>query len=157
MVGVKEEEIGVKAISLWEPWAAAMALGWKKNETRHWATSYRGPLLIHAAKKIIPWPSIEIQALFDGIAFQPSDLHLGAILCKVSLTGCNKIFIHNRPKGVERSLGDYTPGRYMWGTTDLQTFKPISFRGSQGFFNVPDEILIEQQGCEIAEKQLNMF
>jgi hypothetical protein len=67
----------MKAISLWQPWASAIALGWKKNETRHWSTDYRGPLLIHAAKKIVPWPSIEIQNLFDGIAPRPSDLPLG--------------------------------------------------------------------------------
>jgi len=50
----------IKAISLWQPWASAMALGFKKNETRHWATKYRGPLLIHAAQKIINWPSMDI-------------------------------------------------------------------------------------------------
>uniref|UniRef100_A0A6M3J354 ASCH domain-containing protein n=1 Tax=viral metagenome TaxID=1070528 RepID=A0A6M3J354_9ZZZZ len=36
----------MKAISLWQPWASAMALGWKKIETRSWGTSYRGPPLI---------------------------------------------------------------------------------------------------------------
>ena len=97
----------MKAISLWQPWASAMALGMKKIETRHWPTCYRGPLLIHAAKKIIQWPSIDIQSLFDGIAFQPSDLPRGVLLCRVDLVDCKMIFLHNRPEGIERILGNY--------------------------------------------------
>jgi hypothetical protein len=42
----------IKAISLWQPWASLMAAGVKLHETRHWWTSYRGPLAIHAAKRI---------------------------------------------------------------------------------------------------------
>lgn len=131
----------MKAISLWQPWASAMALGWKRNETRHWRTSYRGPLLIHAAKKIIGWPSMEIQSLFDGTAFQPSDLPLGVLLCRVDLIDCKEIFLNNRPSGIERILGDYTPGRFMWITENLKIFNPILFRGSQGFFDVPEKLL----------------
>jgi len=48
----------MKAISLWEPWATAIAIGAKKIETRSWATSYRGPLAIHAAKLASHAPGI---------------------------------------------------------------------------------------------------
>lgn len=47
----------MKAISLWQPWAWLCVAtdehgrAEKENETRSWPTSYRGPLLIHAAKK----------------------------------------------------------------------------------------------------------
>jgi hypothetical protein len=44
----------VKAITLTQPWASLVALGAKKIETRSWATSYRGPLMIHAAKGLGP-------------------------------------------------------------------------------------------------------
>jgi len=143
----------MKAASLYQPYASAMALGWKKNETRPWGTSYRGPLLIHAAKKITQWPSMEIQTLFDGIASQPSDLPLGALLCKVDLVDCKKIWINNLPGRIERILGNYTYGRfidrYMWITESLKTFDPIPFRGRQRIFEVPDEILPD----EIFEEQ----
>lgn len=129
----------MKAITLWQPWASLMALGQKKIETRSWKTSYRGPLLIHAAKKVIGWPSIIIQDVFDGIAFQPSDLPRGSILCKVDLVDCRKIFLHNRPSYPERALGDYTPGRYMWITQNVNVFENhIPLRGRQGIFNVPE-------------------
>ena len=40
----------MKAITLWQPWASLVALGEKRFETRSWATKYRGPIAIHAAK-----------------------------------------------------------------------------------------------------------
>ncbi len=128
----------MKALSLWQPWASAMALGFKKIETRSWSTKYRGPLLIHAAKKVIQWPNVHIQAMFEDIAFQPDDLPLGQIICRVNLIDCKRILIHNRPyEEMERALGDYTPGRYMWTTNNLQIFPSFPFRGKQGLFDVP--------------------
>ena len=118
-----------------------MVLGWKKNETRHWAARHRGPLLIHAAKKVVGWPSIDMQIAFEGVAFQPSDLPLGALVCQVEMVDCQVIRMHNRPEGLERIMGDYTLGRYMWMTENLKTFDPILFRGRQGFFNVPAKVI----------------
>jgi hypothetical protein len=43
----------MKALSLWQPWASAIAVGAKRVETRSWATAYRGPLAIHAAKRLV--------------------------------------------------------------------------------------------------------
>jgi hypothetical protein len=41
----------MKCISLWQPFASAVALGIKKIETRSWMTYYSGPIAIHAAQK----------------------------------------------------------------------------------------------------------
>jgi len=136
----------MKAISLWEPWATMMALNFKNNETRHWYTSYRGPLLIHAAKKVL---SKKHQAgldeaclTFSGFSPFAYPLNYGHIVCKVDLMFCEKITPNNVPVNeIEQVLGDYTPGRYMWITNNLLKFeKPIPWKGSQGFFEVPDEI-----------------
>ncbi len=40
----------MKAITIWQPWSSLLACGAKGFETRSWATSYRGPIAIHAAK-----------------------------------------------------------------------------------------------------------
>lgn len=40
----------MKALSLTQPWASLIAIGAKCVETRSWASSYRGPIAIHAAK-----------------------------------------------------------------------------------------------------------
>jgi hypothetical protein len=44
----------MKAITIWQPWASLKACGAKEFETRSWATSYRGPIAIHAAAKKPP-------------------------------------------------------------------------------------------------------
>jgi hypothetical protein len=44
----------VKALTLHQPWATAIAEGIKTIETRSWSTSYRGPLAIHAGSKMAP-------------------------------------------------------------------------------------------------------
>ena len=41
----------MKAITIWQPWASLLASGRKRYETRSWATTYRGPIAIHAAKR----------------------------------------------------------------------------------------------------------
>ena len=40
----------MKAITLKEPWASLVVNGYKTYEFRSWKTSYRGKILIHAAK-----------------------------------------------------------------------------------------------------------
>lgn len=45
----------IKAITLHQPWATLIALGFKTFETRSWATLAVGdPLAIHAGKKNFP-------------------------------------------------------------------------------------------------------
>lgn len=44
----------MKALTIWQPWASLLACGGKRFETRSWATSYRGPIAIHAATIKIP-------------------------------------------------------------------------------------------------------
>lgn len=44
----------MKALTLTQPWASLIAFGAKTVETRSWATSYRGPLAIHAAANLTP-------------------------------------------------------------------------------------------------------
>lgn len=44
----------MRALTLTQPWATLVAIGAKHIETRSWATSYRGPLAIHAGKGLAP-------------------------------------------------------------------------------------------------------
>ena len=132
----------MKAISLWQPWASAITLGLKKNETRSWSTSYRGPLLIHAAKrKMIMLPALLF--LIKSLGMNPSNLPYGKLLCKVNLIDCQQIGDDNCPfpDSVEYQLGNYDHGRWMWITDNMKNFYPIPFQGKQGFFEVPDEIV----------------
>ena len=42
----------LKAITIHQPWADAILLGLKHYETRSWHTAYRGPIAIHASKRV---------------------------------------------------------------------------------------------------------
>ena len=41
----------MKALSIQQPWAWMILYGTKRVENRTWATSFRGPFLIHAGLK----------------------------------------------------------------------------------------------------------
>lgn len=90
----------MKAISLWQPWATLIALGAKTIETRSWQTSYRGPIAIHAAKRLtgrrgevleLGEYSIERDAaglLLRGPIAHPYRLPLGAVVATATLVDC---------------------------------------------------------------------
>jgi len=141
----------MKAISLWQPYSSLMAMGLKKIETRSWSTKYRGPLLIHAAMRKPRLYEQRYIAIvlnkFGRVDFPIGYLHYGAILCKVDLIDCKKMTWGNIPHHteLEYNLGNYDYGRFMWITNNLKTFaNPIPWKGSQGFFNVPEEIIYER-------------
>jgi hypothetical protein len=132
----------MRAISLWQPWASAIPLGLKHFETRLWSTEYRGPLIIHAAKGIN-----RVQRFFWRseltLGRLPARLPLGGLVAIVDLVSCRptdevKLYV----TAIERLYGDYSPGRFAWGFENIRPIvDPIPWRGAQGFFNVPDEVL----------------
>src|ERR1700744_4583034 len=83
----------MKALSLWQPHAQAIALGLKPWETRDWPTRYRGPLAIHAAKRqwtdTGPWHDDARRklrrAMESGFAF---GMAYGAVVCVAELVDC---------------------------------------------------------------------
>lgn len=143
----------MKAITVWQPWAGALAAGIKENETRSWATKYRGPIAIHAA----------MREVFDGLALIPVPLALkikealrcewgemprGAIIATGELADCIKI----TPEYVatlspdELALGDYTPGRYAWKLENVKRLpEPIPAKGKQGLWNW-EALLLRHKG-----------
>lgn len=129
----------MKTISLWEPWATAMQLDLKRNETRHWYTDYRGPLAIHAAKTrdhadFIFDPEVYPHFAAKGIC-AIEHLQFGCVLCTVNLVGCYRTEDIS-PTPLERALGDYTPGRFAWVTENLVVLpKPVPARGFQSFWD----------------------
>ena len=134
----------MKALTLTQPWATLVAAGLKEIETRSWRTSYRGPLLIHAAKGfprvareqcfIEPFKSALIKA---GIS-KPDQLPRGVLLAQVNLTDCLYIDPYGfvLPSEPEFSFGDYRIGRYAWILDRVRQLpKPIPYKGALGLWN----------------------
>jgi hypothetical protein len=118
---VAEEHTGsglsIPAISLWQPWATAMALGIKKNETRDWPTSIRGWLAIHAAKRAL---DAQGRLLASALGIN-TNLPFGAVVCIVKLIGCERTELL-KSLGVseqEQRWGNYKNGRWAWVTSPL--------------------------------------
>jgi len=92
----------VKAITVRQPWAQLIAEGVKTIEWRTRPTSYRGPILIHAAKAkmrvghLVPWYeagfSCEANMGADGywgdVRYQWATFPLGAVVAVANLTDC---------------------------------------------------------------------
>jgi len=139
----------MKALTLWQPWATLVAIGAKKVETRSWGTNYRGPLAIHAAKRVnkkdlgLCFENPFFESLTQGgyrlIAyhlFKGNTLPHGAIVATCELVDVQRIdrdFV--LPAEPELSFGDFTLGRYAWFLANIEELKePIPYKGAQGLW-----------------------
>lgn len=139
----------MKVITLIQPWASLIAFGEKKIETRSWNTNYRGPLLIHAGKKVEhdlcqqqPFKDVLLK---HGIALK-DQIPTGVIIAKCELVDCVKIKRTNGlvawlEKGYvaddyEYPFGNYTPGRFAWILDNVEIInEPIPAKGKLGLWD----------------------
>ncbi len=161
----------MRAISLWQPWASAVAVGSKTMETRHWATKYRGQIVIHAAKRRIIDELMRFNASWNwvgalsplGAAFGKGSklddlLPFGALVAVADLVDCRptedvrlgEIDVKRyQPDDssqlygwTERQMGNFDLQRFAWTFENIMPLpEPIPYKGGQGFFNVPDELI----------------
>jgi len=131
---VADPHTPIPALSVRQPWAWLIVLGYKDVENRTWRTRYRGPLLIHAAKTMLRQDYVEC-ALFARAA----GLRLGRRICVPA--------IEELPRGgivgqaflsacVSRSCSPWFVGPWGWL---LEEAGPLPFspcRGSLGLFTV---------------------
>jgi len=122
---------GQEALSLLQPWASLVVMGFKKIETRSWQTGYRGPLLIHASlgKK---GRVLAGEPPFSKYIDDFNALPLGAIIGQVELEDIvpvEQLFYSNEKLAAltleEKAFGDYTKGRYAWILTDAIMFDDV--------------------------------
>lgn len=136
-------ENSLRAISLWQPWASAMASGFKRIETRSWPTSHRGDLVICSAKRK---PTLaecgDVQTFMAAQTFP-----YGFAVCIVELYDC---WPTERINGLrqpiddgERELGNYAPGRFAWLSRNCRKLiNPVPVIGRQGFWTLPLETVV---------------
>ena len=118
----------MKALTIHQPWAWAIAEGHKDIENRTWRTSYRGPLLIHAGKTFDAAGHYWIQREI-GIALPaPSAFQQVSLVAIARLTGC-----------VTESDSPWFSGPYGWVIEDVARIKAVYCRGMPGLFEVPDQ------------------
>jgi hypothetical protein len=116
----------MRALSLWQPWASLIADGRKKIETRHWEMTWRGPLAIHAAKKVDRCACVTF-------GFNPDTIPRGAVLCTVLVVACSRFPCPSMPSDV---YGNFDDGRFGILMELMEIFNPpILAVGHQGLWN----------------------
>lgn len=119
----------MKALSIMQPWAWLIVNGHKSIENRTWHCHYRGPILIHAGKKVDTWARADLWTRHHPvnggpISFEaPETYDRGGIVGEAEIVDC-----------VERSDDPWFVGRF--GIV-LRNARPLPFRpckGMLGFF-----------------------
>lgn len=127
----------MKALTLHQPWASAIAAGLKRYETRSWSTSYRGPLAIHAGKSVPPYAREFLSALLkQEREVLPEPMPLGAVVAIADLVTCHRITTGGLlVSPYERSWGDWSDGRFAWELASVRVLTPpVPARGAQGLW-----------------------
>ena len=139
------------ALTIWQPWAELIIMGYKGFETRIWKPYYSSQrIAIHAAayKRL---PHEIYMEIAEAIGIPPEKYNgswlyymehgipedsFGAVIGTASIGRVLKTseaikVVSER----EKALGDYSPRRYAWELLDVQRFKkPIKARGQQGLW-----------------------
>lgn len=124
----------MKALTLWQPFAQAIALGLKKYETRSWATRHRGRLAIHCSVKSL---GKEYKKLADKYGITDK-LEYEKIIVICDLVDCilmTEEFIKQQTQ-TERDFGDWCVGRFAWEFKIIKILQnPVLTKGYQGLWN----------------------
>jgi hypothetical protein len=158
----------VKALTLHQPGASAIATGAKVHETRGWAPpkSLIGErIAIHAGKSFGPggktaareWVLAALE-LPDHKAWMReakiimyldrvwdinySTIPQGVVLCTVRVAEVLPTkAVRNSVEDTDYELGDYGPNRFAWRLDELRRLPaPVPLRGAQGLFNLPRDV-----------------
>lgn len=146
-------ELIIPCLTLWQPWASAMAEGLKRIETRDYSASRLGLqpgqlVAVHAAKRPMTDEDWELWDATKLTELDP-DIPYGAVLSvhryEVSCLTKRICLYPERYELTEQEerFGDYSDGRWGWlMPLALKLDTPIPHRGQQGIgkWRVPDEV-----------------
>lgn len=132
----------MKALTICQPYPRLIMIREKPVENRTWSTSYRGPLAIHAGKSrlyLVDDDEAAAEAAGDPLVF-------GAVVALANLADCVHVSqIHSGqldqrfPQLRDRA---HCYGPFCWVLTDVRRLAtPLPWRGSQGLFEIPDDVL----------------
>ncbi len=123
----------MKALSIKQPWAWAIAYGFKTIETRTRPTMHRGPLLIASSlkpdKELLEW---FIKDTGEHIADQ---MEYGKAICTANLVDCRPMTEADQ----DAALCDIYPGAFSWILKDVERIDPFPVKGQLGLYEVEFE------------------
>lgn len=162
----------MKALSVRQPWAHAIVHLGKRVENRDWAgCAYRGPVLIHASKTLVvrdfdadvvavihatdadPPATLAIWSSRRGLArWRPAQtLPLGGIVGRSRILGT----IRDGRPDCPSARSPWYAGGFALVLDNVEPLPFIPWRGSHGFFDVPDEIVAKHlQAARVEPRNL---
>ncbi|HSY50424.1 MAG TPA: ASCH domain-containing protein [Thermoanaerobaculia bacterium] len=151
----------MKALSVQQPWATLLSIGAKTIETRTWATTSPGTIVIHASRAYPPElrlmernPAFYSALHHDGLYADPSR-DAGQILAVADVVACVKVdyLLDGRSKYAsrltnrEKAFGDYREGRWGWILENVRRLvTPIACRGSRVLWPLPPDVELRMLG-----------
>lgn len=137
-------ERATKALSIMQPWAWLIVSGFKDIENRDWRCHFRGPVLIHAGKKVDRDAMEALSTGYHPVTGQPLDIDLyavlphtfetGGVVGEAVITGC-----------VDRSDSPWFVGRYGILMREARPLPFVPCKGALGFFVPPLPASLESQ------------
>lgn len=119
----------MKALSIHQPWAWLIAHGIKDIENRNWSTTYRGKILIHASLTFDQKAYNFIKKNFN--IPKSYEYERGGIVGIVEIVDC-----------VSEHSSFWFNGKYGFVLKNSLSLSFIRHRGQQGFFDIPDHLII---------------
>jgi len=134
----------MKAITIWQPWASAIACGIKTIEVRKWRTDYRGRILIHAGQKRDgSREAVRLAERLDALAVA---LPTGVVVSVGEMTDCRRLIGKDETGACCVCVG-------LWGfiLKDMtQLYNPVRCAGNYGLW-VPSKRLVDRVSKSLEE------
>lgn len=152
----------MKALSIWQPWASAIAVGVKRFETRGWSTPHCGLLAIHAAKRCTEAEREDFNELIedslasrlafgDALSLDFDTLPFGQVVAVGELSRCLPTE-ECEPSALEQLWGNFSGGRYGWEFARVwRLAQPVPWRGLQSLFDVELPADWQAKSVEVAQ------
>lgn len=130
----------MKALSIRQPYAWVVVMGFKPVENRSWATNHRGPVLIHAGLREM---SADVEDVLRRVADQ-TGTGLTLIRNSYRTLGARGAIV-----GAVTLTGDYNSHPSPWFTgprgfvleNPALALHPVACRGQLSFFTAPAEVI----------------
>jgi hypothetical protein len=146
LAGKRIPAIGVKCLSIRQPWAWLIVNGHKDVENRTWKTKHRGPLLIHAGQR----PVLDFDAVRQDVLRRfrikiPDELDYGGIVGQATVVDC-----------VTESDSPWFWGHVGFVCEDAMRLPFVPMKGRLGIFPVDPGIVRRlRSGVRRARRQLS--
>jgi len=132
----------IRALTVRQPYAWAIAIGEKDVENRTWVARYRGLLAIHAGKTVyrgdLDDPLILETIAGREFAIGEAESALGAVVAVGVLAGCH----HESTEQPRHSCSPWGQrDAYHWQLADVRPLRePVPCKGALGLWRLPADV-----------------